>query len=227
MKGVTGKMTVEQSGFVTIEAWGDYACFNQPSNRSERISSIIPSHSAAVGILRGINGHRAIDWQVHELTLLSTPAYQPIMSNELSFKSTPIDRPLDHKAQHTQRTTVFLRNYRCRIKACFTLSRDAESNDTIPKFEQMTLSRLRNGVERRHIYFGIKECKAHVALAEGDATPVSITESFGLMFYDVDYDDPAQPFYFAPLSIVNGLVKYPSWAEVKSFGVKRALRRSA
>jgi hypothetical protein len=105
------------------------------------------------------------------------------------------------------------------------LTSSAEADDNIPKFEEMTRSRLRLGVERRHIYFGTKECKAHVKVAEGPAQPIDFTSDFGLMFYDVDWEDPEQPYYFAPITMEHGVVKYPSWKEVRALGIKRLIRR--
>jgi CRISPR-associated protein Cas5d len=218
---------VKESCSITIEVHGDWALFNQPCFRSERISHLIPSHSAAVGIFRGVLGHKAIDWEVSRLELLSEPTYHPMLINELSFDSTPLDRPVCVETARTQRNNVFLRNYRCRLTARFTLSSLAEANDNIIKFERMMSDRLRNGVERRHVYLGIKECKAHIEIAEGPVEPINITSNFGLMFYDVDWKDPSHPYYFAPMQMVNGIANYPSWPDVRKLGVKRDMRVSA
>ena len=210
-----------------IHAYGPYALFNQPAFRSERISSLVPSHSAAVALPRGICGHKALDWIVLSLTLQSKPMFHPMLHNELNFDSNSPNKPIFIEEARTQRTSVYLRDYDCIIEAQFKLSSKAGPEDNIPKFDQMFRDRLRMGVERRRIYFGTSECKCYLEAAEGPATPVDIDSDFGLMFYDVDWDDPETPYYFAPLTMVHGVVRYPSWDVVRKMGIMRLNRRSA
>lgn len=43
----------------------------------------------------------------------------------------------------------------------------------------------------------------------------------GFSFFGIDWDDPSHPHYFAPLRVEHGLLKYPSWDEVRSLGISR------
>lgn len=104
----------------------------------------------------------------------------------------------------------------------------------------MLLRRLKNGGHYRQAYLGIRDCsnvniervKSFADLDYPEGVPlvehedglraVDYSADLGISFYGEDYDDqPAKPYYFAPLSVVRGVVRYPTWQEVRSLGIRR------
>lgn len=214
----------------TFRAWGPWACWTPMAFRSERISSLVPSHSAVVGLLRGLLGKWEITWDIHEVRLLAKPRRVAVVGNELKFNQVDVTKPIIIEKDRTQRTTVFLRDVDIAFDASLRLTPHAGSDDSIQKYEAITERRARTGQLRRQIYFGIRECMANLELVEDPSSlpsPVDLTEDLGISFFDTDWDDPEKPDYFAHLAINKGVVRYPSWEEVKALGICRASRRAS
>lgn len=209
-----------------IEASGPWALWTPPSFRAERYSQLVGSHDAMAGLLRGVLGHRAMNWTIHSVHILSEPRYLGLTQNELKFDGAgPYERDA---RQHTQRRNTYLRDVRYLIEASIALSRHADSGDSIEKFDSMFGERLRKGKQRRQTYFGIRECMALVEPWEGPLpTAIDLTQELGVCYYGTDFEDPETPQYFAPLSVVNGVVHYPSWDHVRGLGIARRTQRSA
>jgi len=203
-----------------IRASGPFAMWTPPAFRSERHSQIIGSHDAGVGLFRGIMGHLAVNWFVTEVHILAEPRYIIITQNELKFNG---PGPYTHEKQHTQRTNVYLRNVDYLFIGHMELSSNANPpEDTIPKFDKMFAERAKRGRQRRQVYFGIRECMALVELHEGPLPKaIDLTQDLGLSYFGTDFTDPRQPQYFAPLQVKRGVVHYPSWEEVKKWGIMK------
>ena len=52
---------------VKIEVWGDYASFNRPEMKVERVSYDVMTPSAARGILEAIYWHPGLRWQIDRI----------------------------------------------------------------------------------------------------------------------------------------------------------------
>ena len=118
------------------------------------------------------------------------------------------------------------------------------------KLEDMLNRRLRNGHFWRQPYLGMRELIANVEPVKGfgeglvfinpDKTTsvipypdvclythdnglktVDHNEDLGLSFYGIDWDDPSHPHYFYPMTVEHGLLKYPTWDEVRALGISR------
>jgi hypothetical protein len=167
-----------------------------------------------------------MNWTIHAVHILSEPRYLGLTQNELKFDGVgPFSR---HERQHTQRRNTYLLDVRYIIEASIILSSRADPSDTIEKFNSMFGERLQKGKQRRQTYFGIRECMALVDPWGGPVPPaINVTQELGICYYGTDFDDPETPQYFAPLSVMSGVVHYPSWDHVRSLGIARRTRRSA
>lgn len=115
----------------------------------------------------------------------------------------------------------------------------APSSKELGVLTDILLRRLKNGHHWRTPYLGMREFSANVELVKSFADldypedvalvehedglrAVDYSADLGISFYGIDYDDkPAMPYYFAPLSVVRGVVRYPTWQEVRSLGIRR------
>lgn len=213
-----------------IRATAPFACWTTPSLRSERTSAPVGSHSAWRGTLEGVLSKWAMRFVIHEVELLSVPRWLPVAANEMKFNSVGLN-PIYVEDQHTPRTTVYLRDVDCLVTAGIVLTSKARpGEDTLPKFEEMFLRRMEKGQQRRSIYLGIRQCVAELELVNdrSEAPPrVDYSSNMGLSFFDTDWNDPEAPNYYYPLSIEHGLVRYPTWDEVREYGIKRVMRRAS
>ena len=106
------------------------------------------------------------------------------------------------------------------------------------KYLDILESRLRSGRNYgTHPYLGMRELACaiepvtdlraifypEITLADhpDGLRTADFSETLGLSFYGTDWDDSRRPNYFAPLDVVRGIVRYPSWSEVRKIGIKR------
>jgi CRISPR-associated Cas5-like protein len=194
----------------------------------ERMTQRAPSRSAVVGLCRSVFGKYEYRWEPIELQFLKAPSQDvlTVMSNEYqSFDGTSA-------LASTQRMRTYLYEIDIVFKARITRAKIAGKNDTLVKAEEMIDRRVKQGYRRRPAYFGNSECPAHVTWIEDpsqvpaqDASALAMNENLGNVFFDIDMDEPDRPAWLAPLQIVRGVVKYPTFAEVKKFGLRYHLPR--
>lgn len=220
-----------------VRARGLLAHFSGVSFGPERHTMLVPSHSACVGILRSVIDKWAVRFAVESVSLLSVPQITPIKSNELkSFDCkvgarTGTAEPIDSDTQRTQRTRTFLVEPDYLIRARIELSpRFADTDDSVQKFDAMFTRRLAHGQFRYGPYLGIRECIAELTPVDDEASlpPVAdVSEDYGIAFFDKDMDADGEPAYLAPLRVERGVVRYPSFAEVRRLGLRYELERAA
>lgn len=94
-------------GLQHVRVRGPYACFTRPEFRTERFSSVIPSHSAWEGMFSQIMGKKGSRYHIRRVAMLFHPRWFPCTSQEiLSFGKT--EGPVNANAQRTLRTTSLL-----------------------------------------------------------------------------------------------------------------------
>ena len=222
---------------------GRVACFTQPEFTAERFSSLIPSHSAANGILKAFLSKYGMSYSIKYLGFLTIPQHINIVINEITNFGNG-KKPVNVSSHRTLRNTHALAN----VKYIMGFRIFTENSIDLGKFSNMLNRRLPKitnddslgnaGGTWNHIpYLGIKEyvCKVnrcnpsdvepedkrfpiatHNVEGENIRT-VDYTVPLGISFYGTDYDDSTN--YFTPMFISNGLVTYPSWPEVKKQGI--------
>ena len=101
---------------ITIEVWGDFAAFNAPYSKVERLTSPFPTPSAARGIFSAIYlKKREFRWQINRIEVLNPIRYISFKCNEV--KCTVGSEPISTEEERTQRQTTALR--RIRAGKCF------------------------------------------------------------------------------------------------------------
>lgn len=241
----------ESGELFLVTITGDMACFSLPEFAAERTSSLVPSHSAANGILSSFLSHKGCTYSIKALGFLSVPRNINITINEISNFGTGV-KPVDVGKNRTLRNTNALTNVRY-IMAFRIFSKTKEDvakyanmfNSRLPLVKKGETNLLKMGSVWSHMpYLGIKEyvadvrrispehCKTTPILdkrfdtKDHDVEGVSIktvdyTVPLGIHFYGTDYETNTN--YYYPMNITEGLLRYPSWSEVKNLGIKMEL----
>ena len=68
---------------VSVEVWGDYACFSRPEMKVERVSYDVMTPSAARGILEAIYWHPGMRWIVDRIRVCAPIRFTNIRRNEV------------------------------------------------------------------------------------------------------------------------------------------------
>lgn len=113
-----------------------------------------------------------------------------------------------------------------------------ETREDFDKFRQMHDRRMTSGRYFRQPYLGLREYPAllepvfsfkdldypedmEMYTHPNGLKTVDLNQDLGLTFYGTDWLDPQKPNYFAPLKVEHGIVKFPSWEEVRQLGIRR------
>lgn len=223
-------MLVESRRF-QVRVQGPMACFTRPELKVERVSYEVMTRAAARGILQAICWKPAIEWQVHQIAVLSPIRWTSVRRNEVQSKASGPDRQFFIEDERTQRNTVCLRDVDYVIDASFVMTDVAGEDDNVRKFEDMFSRRAEKGQHHQPPCLGVREFAADVTLLpEGAALkPIdpSVRRPLGWMFWDFlwtrpeekkqDRENPGKvkprPLYFDAW-IHNGIVHLPSLDQV-------------
>lgn len=75
-----------KSNKLSLEVWGDLACFSNPVMKVERFSYEIITPSAARGIFEAIYWKSKFRWQITAIEILKKPQYIALRRNEVKDK---------------------------------------------------------------------------------------------------------------------------------------------
>ncbi len=222
---------------MTIEVWGEFACFTSPM-KVERWSYPFITPSAARGIFDAIfvNRHE-FRWQVDRIELLSEPQYIALMRNEVKDKG-PSDkevikwmgdigkvRPIladatkevvgtDQRGR-TQRQTMALRDVRYRLTAHIVPWPNAPKK--IAAYEDQFQRRLMRGQSYTQPCFGCREFPAWWGPKNSGSSCWEQNIDAGWMLYDVfDLSRPGDSLDMPQISVyraiaTNGIVNVPPY----------------
>lgn len=85
---------------ITIEVWGDFACFSAPYAKVERLTYPFPTPSAARGILSAIYMKpKEFRWQINRIEVLNPIRYISFKRNEV--KCTVGSEPISTEEERT------------------------------------------------------------------------------------------------------------------------------
>ena len=167
---------------ITIEVWGDLACFTPPYAKVERLTYPFPTPSAARGILSAIYSKPAeFYWQVNRIDVLAPIRYISFKRNEV--KSKVNGQYIFTEDDRTQRQTVALRDVRYRIAASIVPRDDFRGSET--QLTEQALRRIRSGKAFYQPSLGHKEFVAYFEESDGVRQPIEESLDAGLMVYDV------------------------------------------
>lgn len=196
---------------IRVEVWGDYAAFNRPEMKVERVSYDVMTPSAARGLLEAIYWHPGLRWHIDRIHVRAPIRFTNIRRNEVKSKAlasnirsamqhnTPLYLVTSEDIQ--QRAAMVLTDVRYVIEAHFDLTEHAAPGDNAGKFQDIMKRRLARGQTYHQPCFGVREFPAHFAPCEEiPPCPESLLgeRDLGYMLYDMDYTDPdnIQPTFF-------------------------------
>lgn len=208
---------------VSVEVWGDYACFSRPEMKTERVSYDVMTPSAARGLLEAIMWHPGMKWVVDRIHVCAPIRFTNIRRNEVkdvilcsSVKSAmKSGNELYLAAPNSiqQRAAMVLRDVHYVIDAHFDMTMRASPTDNPGKFQEMTRRRLEKGQFYHQPCFGVREFPASFKLCESPPPcPEELKgeRDLGWMLLDLDYSDPANitPHFFRAV-LHDGILEVP------------------
>lgn len=210
---------------VSLEVWGDYACFTRPEMKTERVSYDVMTPSAARGVLESLYWHPGIRWIVDRIHVCAPIRFTNLRRNEvkstISARSarTVMERGMGELYLVTsqdiqQRAAMLLRDVHYIIDAHFEITEQAAASDNSGKFQDIIKRRIKRGQFYSQPYFGCREFPAHFKACE---TPPSCPEELkgvhdlGYMLWDLDYSDPENisPLFFRAV-LRDGVLEVPA-----------------
>jgi CRISPR-associated protein Cas5d len=184
------------SGYPTlsVEVWGDFACFTRPELKTERVSYPTMTPSGARGVLEAIFWKPEAVWQVRRISTLAPVRWFNIRRNEVS--DIPALEPIvrqaagdadwryDAETDRDQRATLGLRDVRYRIEA--DLVPKTKTDGDFAKYRDQFRRRVDRGQCFTQPFLGTREFTAFFGPAT-DCAPIPWDDHLGLMFWGFDY----------------------------------------
>lgn len=209
---------------VSLEVWGDYACFSRPEMKVERVSYDVITPSAARGLIEAIMWHPGMRWIVDRIRVCSPIRFTNIRRNEVKdvIPARSVKAAMDTgvgalylaaPASIQQRAAMVLRDVHYVIDAHFVMTDRASPGDNAGKFQEMARRRMEKGQFYHQPCFGVREFPAHFQLcAEYPPCPDELKgeRDLGWMLLDMDYSDPAdiRPRFFRAV-MRDGVIDVP------------------
>lgn len=209
---------------VTVEVWGDYACFSRPEMKVERVSYDVMTPSAARGLLDSIFWHPGLRWIVDSIRVCAPIRFTNIRRNEVKdtvsaskvksvMQSGKGELYLATPESIQQRAAMVLRDVRYVIKAHFEMTQNAAPADNPGKFQDIMKRRLAKGQFYHQPYFGVREFPANFKLCEElPPCPEELRgeKDLGWMLLDMDYRDTENivPCFFRAI-MHDGVLQVP------------------
>ena len=209
---------------VTLEVWGDYACFSRPEMKVERVSYDMITPSAARGLLEAIYWHPGMRWIIDRIHVCAPIRFTNIRRNEVkdTISARKVSTVMEQGSGELylatpdsiqQRAAMVLRDVRYVIEAHFEMTERAAPEDNPGKFQDIMQRRLAKGQFYHQPCFGVREFPAHFAAC--DELPPCPEElrgekDLGWMLLDMDYSDPENitPMFFRAV-LRDGVLEVP------------------
>lgn len=208
-----------------LEVWGDWACFTRPEMKVERVSYDVITPSAARAIFEAILFKRyAMKWRITKIEILNPIKWTNIRRNEVGALARKSPIFIEDKRQ--QKNSLLLKDVRYRIYARLifipvserpkeAFSKHRPGNDENPmKYYQMFERRASQGQCFTQPYLGCREFAAnwkYVNSTDKAEPPLSEDRDFGIMLYDMDFENnpqnPVAMFYRAVMK--QGVIIVP------------------
>lgn len=222
---------------VSLDVWGDFACFTQSDAKVERVSYLIPTPSACRGILEAIYAKPVeFKYQITGIDVINPIKTISVKKNEVTRKvafgrgNKPVGQIIVDD-NRTQRNTVYLREVYYRIYADIMIRSEADSRVTVEKEKKEFENRVRRGKCYYQPYLGNRECMCYFAPIDESRVPISTNQDMGIMLYDIFDLRSMEPLdtekgtgkiqvtYYHPY-MINGHVCVPEYDSPEVFGRK-------
>ena len=210
---------------ISLEVWGDYACFTRPEMKTERVSYDVMTPSAARGLLESIYWHPGMRWVVDRIHVCAPIRFTNLRRNEVkSTVSARSARTVMERGEGElyivtsqdiqRRAAMLLRDVRYVIDAHFDMTDQASASDNDGKFQDIIKRRIKRGQFYSQPYFGCREFPAQFNACE---TPPLCPEELkgvrdlGYMLWDLDYSDRSNivPLFFRAV-LREGVLEVPA-----------------
>lgn len=194
---------------IRLHVWGEYAAFNRPEMKVERVSYDVMTPSAARGILEAIYWKPQMCWVVDRIHVLNPIRFTHVRRNEISGKvsikgNAGVNAAMKNgegrlgiavDEQRQQRAAMILRDVSYGIEAHIELRSRSESDGTTlenpeAKHIDQFNRRAKRGQYFHHPYLGVREFPAFFALVdEFPACPDELREEMdlGFMLHDIEF----------------------------------------
>ena len=209
---------------ISLEVWGDYACFSRPEMKVERVSYDVMTPSAARGLIEAIFWHPGLRWIIDRVQVCAPIRFTNIRRNEVKdvISARTVKTAMEQGRGELylatpnsvqQRAAMVLKDVRYVIDAHFELTAKAAPGDNAGKFQEMTRRRIEKGQFYHQPCFGVREFPAHFQMcAVRPACPDELKgeRDLGWMLLDMDYSDPAniRPKFFRAV-MRDGVIEVP------------------
>ena len=209
---------------ISVEVWGDYACFSRPEMKVERVSYDVITPSAARGLIEAIFWHPGMRWVIDRIQVCNPIRFTNIRRNEVKdvISARNVKAVMDSgtgelyistSASIQQRAALILKDVRYIIDAHFELTDKAAPGDNAGKFQEMARRRIEKGQFYHQPCFGTREFPAHFRKCEErPPCPKELNgeRDLGWMLLDMDYSDPAdiRPKFFRAM-MRDGVIIVP------------------
>lgn len=209
---------------ISLEVWGDYACFSRPEMKVERVSYDVMTPSAARGLIEAIMWHPGMRWMIDRIQVCNPIRFTNIRRNEVKdivparavkavMEGGSGDLYISTSDSIQQRAAMILKDVRYIIDAHFEMTDKAVSGDNAAKFQEMARRRIEKGQFYHQPCFGVREFPAHFRMCkERPQCPAELKgeKDLGWMLLDMDYSDPAsiRPCFFRAV-MRDGIVEIP------------------
>lgn len=210
---------------ISLEVWGEYACFTRPEMKTERVSYDVMTPSAARGLLEAIYWHPGMRWSIDRIHVCAPIRFMNLRRNEIkSTINARTTRTVMERGQGElwiasseaiqQRAALLLQKVHYVIDAHFDLTDQASASDNPGKFQDITIRRIKNGACYHQPYFGCREFPANFKLCEQlPPCPRELQgkRDLGYMLWDMDYTDPENitPLFFRA-KLQDGVMPVPT-----------------
>lgn len=218
---------------ISLEVWGDYACFARPEMKVERVSYDVMTPSAARGLLEAIYYHPGLKYTVDKIHVCAPIRFMNLRRNEVkSVISARAARTVMERGngdlymvtsqEIQQRAAMLLRDVHYVIEAHFEMTDKAAPGDNPGKFQDILQRRIRKGQCYYQPCFGCREFPAHFKPCSAmPSCPEDLKgrRDLGWMLYDMDYSDPEniQPRFFRAV-LQDGVLTVPDWNSEEVLG---------
>ena len=209
---------------ISLEVWGDYACFSRPEMKVERVSYDVMTPSAARGLIEAIFWHPGLRWVIDRIQVCAPIRFTNIRRNEVKdvISARTVKTAMEQGRGELylatpnsiqQRAAMVLKDVRYVIDAHFELTDKTAPGDNAGKFQEMTRRRIEKGQFYHQPCFGVREFPAHFQMcAVRPACPDELKgeRDLGWMLLDMDYSDPAniRPKFFRAV-MRDGVIEVP------------------
>ena len=214
---VTGK----RSPTLCLRARGELAVFSRPELKTERMSYLVMTPSAARGLLEAVLWKPAIVWIIERIMVLSPIRFCAFRRNEVTRKAALAGDSLvaqggpgpaiaaDDSDVRAQRNTVALRDVDYIVEAHFEMTDKAGSDDNVKKFTSMFERRVNKGQAFHQPYFGCREFPARIEPVGCDLDPIDDTRDLGMMLLDIDYSREKRRAVYFQARLESGVLNVP------------------